>query len=36
MEIKYSDGQLKTLDINKISVQELLNESWNRSAGSDC
>ncbi len=24
MEIKYSDGQLETLDINKISVQELL------------
>jgi sulfur carrier protein len=24
MEIKYSDGQLETLNINKISVQELL------------
>jgi sulfur carrier protein len=24
MEIKYSDGQLETLDIKKISVQELL------------
>ena len=27
---------VENLDINKISVKELLNKSWNRSAGSYC